>query len=274
MPVNKSTVMQYATLGVPVLALVIGGVGFTTQHRRLGGLEADLKKAETEYAAIKKLVAEMESQKGISRFPTVAITPREQPIFLTTLRTYADLSGVKLIKWGGAPVPAITRGPQPNGKKDPNALPDGVSAIANQVEISGNYQGVRGFLYNVLRIPRLINLNDVKWARGAKGQPTTLTFTVTRYVAPLGKASTEDMPDPFQRSADTPVQVSVDPAGQARNTSGTGSVSVQTFRQGSVYSPASVTMPPASSPGVNAPDLDPKTHPHLHTIPGPRRVKP
>jgi hypothetical protein len=198
---DKQTKFRMATVLFPLVAVIVGGVIYRIESNKLHRFEADLKAAEVQLASVKQLVKEMEGQKRVGRTPTLAMTSREQPVFLDMVRKTADASHIQLVRWTNAPVPAVSKADKEDSSK--RIYPDDVTPIAGNVEISGRYGDIRNFLYNVLRLPRLVNMSEVKWSRGSKGHQQSVTFTLTRYVAPIGKAP-EDV--------DPAVDISVNPA--------------------------------------------------------------
>jgi Tfp pilus assembly protein PilO len=177
---DRKSVARTVIFTLPLFALVIGAGAITFETRQLSNVQSELNATRQEVASARNLINEMEGQKSLSRYPTAAMTPTEQPYFLNSLRTYAELNHVELVRWSSAPIP---------GKNDPavKALPADVTPLVSSVELDGRYADLRAFLYDLLKSPRLVNMTDMKWSRGFKGPVETLTFTLTRYVVPPGK---------------------------------------------------------------------------------------
>ena len=63
-----------------------------------------------------------------------------------------------------------------------------MTALTSSVEVAGEYQALRQFMYQLWHAPRLYNTTDLKWVREQqRGRleevpPTHLSFTLTRYV--------------------------------------------------------------------------------------------
>ena len=240
---DKQTKFKMATVLFPLVAAIVGGVVYRIEGNKLHRFEADLKAADVQLASVKQIVKEMEGQKRVGRTPTLAMTAREQPIFLDMVRKTADASHIQLVRWTNAPVLAISKADKEDSSK--RIYPDDVTPIAGNVEISGRYGDVRNFLYNVLRLPRLVNMSDVKWSRGSKGHLQSVTFTLTRYVAPIGKAP-EDV--------DPAVDISVNPAASnaAPAAPSAGQTGTQNFQTGIMNTPQANGAVQSVMPAVSA----------------------
>lgn len=177
-------------LVVPLIALAIAGAVATTQYFRLRGLEEEHVRTERSLEFVRKMISEMQSQPHIQKEAAVPRSPDEQAIFLDQLRQYAIAYGVDLSRWAIVRTP-----PQPATSSDSQKQPVGPEPLVSSVDVSGEFENVRAFLYSLVRAPRLLNLTNLRWARqeGDKPNVTRVSFTLTRYVsreaAPAAPAS-------------------------------------------------------------------------------------
>ena len=178
---DRLKVMRITTFAVPLLALVACSGAVAFEKHRLFDFRTQLGGTRSQIATAAKILKDMEGQTSLARFPTVAQTPQEQPGFLNEMRTYSDLNHVELIRWTTTTIYYA--------KNDPilKTMPPDVTQLVSNVVTAGTYADLRSFLYSLLRSPRLINLTDMKWARGVHGAREELSFTLTRYTTPPGK---------------------------------------------------------------------------------------
>ena len=199
---KKRPDFRVASIILPLTATLVCAGVFLYENRQFGALQAELDIANKQYVRLVELLKEMESKKGDNRFPLVAHTVREQPIFLNTLRQYADLNRVQLMKWSITPNSVATAKPDPDAPPKPKSVMDDVTPIVNNVEIAGSYANVRAFLYDVARFPRLVTMNDAKYSRSSNtAAPLKVVFTLARYVAPVGKAPDDTSVSPGTSTA-------------------------------------------------------------------------
>lgn len=175
---TRASLLNIATIVVPLVCLLLaGGVTFY-EVQRIRRLDAELKQAERNIAFVQKIREEIDRMPPVSRFPAAEMTPQEQTDFLNTLRAYALANRVTIVRWTNAPV-APSR---PATDTRQSSMPSGITPIAGSVEVSGLYNNVRGFLYDLLQGARLFTINDIRWRRGQKWPATNISFTLTRYV--------------------------------------------------------------------------------------------
>lgn len=183
---NQKAKLQVATILCPAASLLVVCALGSLGNSRARGLEVDTATLHQQIVAAKQLLVEVEGQKHFVRFPTAEQAPQEQPAFLNQLRAYADLNRVRINRW------AVTAAPPHNTDAQRRPLPPDVIPLSSALEVSGRFADVRMFLYDLLRSPRLVNMADMRWTRALPGCVTTLSFMLTRYVVPPGKA-TNDM---------------------------------------------------------------------------------
>jgi hypothetical protein len=178
--VNRTSLINSATLLVPLVCLILSGAVVFYEWRRNQQLADDRLQVEKQIAFHEKLMGQITQMPQPSRMPTVEMTENEQPSFLNSLRLSADAYQVRLVRWSNAvPVPGAGGSADDPARK---IMPAGVIPIASQVELQGRYEQVRQFLYELMRSPRLLNISDIRWSRGEPWPNTRLTFTLTRYV--------------------------------------------------------------------------------------------
>jgi hypothetical protein len=180
---NKLSLYHIATIVLPILSLMIAGGVAYYEINRLHELEADLARTEQQITSTERTIAATRSNPGGSKHATAVPSPHEQTDFLNWLRMYANLTHVQITRWSNAPAASTSAAG--------NSLPAGVTPLESAVEISGQYNNMRQFLYNVEHdSPRLLNLSNTNWSRGTPPL-TRLTFTLTRYLAPQAAGEPE-----------------------------------------------------------------------------------
>jgi len=196
--VNNLRLHNSLAIGLPVLSFFLAG-GLAFYHaRRAQHLESEWELAGKQIAALDTLITTSGSKPRPARFPTAEQSSQEQPNFLNVLRAYADGAHVRFVHWSNNSANTANNASVASASGSDNkeaqgkSLPPDVTAIVSQVEIAGHYLGIRDFLYSILRSPRLLNLTDIKWMRDDTWPQTHVTFTLTRYVAPPGKAALRD----------------------------------------------------------------------------------
>lgn len=186
MTVNKVRVLNIAVILVPLICLLGATASIAYQVHRIMTLQDRRQKIEGDIAIVESRLRELQMTPRPSRIPTVEQTPQEQSGFLNSLRAYAELSRVRLARWTNATPLAPPAGAR-DGSNPQSNIPEGVTPISSAVEVIGPYSGVREFLYNILRSPRLLTMTDVRWGRTDRWPTTGVSFTLTRYVTPPGK---------------------------------------------------------------------------------------
>jgi Tfp pilus assembly protein PilO len=184
---HKKTAMQAAVILCPVGSLLIAGGVIAGGRAHVNALDADDRTVRQQIASARQLLAELEGQQHLVRFPTAAQVAQEQPVFLNQLRSYADLNRVRIDRWT---ISATTINPR-SAQAQKKGLPPDVTPLTSSLQVAGRYADVRLFLYDLLRSPRLVNMSDIRWTRAPTPGDTALIFTITRYVAPPGKASAD-----------------------------------------------------------------------------------
>jgi hypothetical protein len=228
--VNRSRLYNIALCLIPVLCLCLAGAIDLYQLHHLRQLQQDWAHAGRQIADLASLTDAETMHPHLSKLPTAEQSAREQPTFLNSLRAYAEESHVKLVRWAGVSTPLPVAGDN-NGKPADTGMPPDVTAIASTVEVAGQYNNLRHFLYDLLRSPRLLNMTDIKWMRDETWPQTHLTFTLTRYVAPADKAAIHD------------TEIKVEPAVQTPKTGPAPDSQTTTVSQPAT--PAAPTTPPA-----------------------------
>lgn len=180
---SSASWIKLATVLMPIVAVLAAGFLVFLQVTHLRSLSEQRTKTEHDIAFLEQLSHQMQAQPTLTKVAAIPPTLDEQSLFLDMIRKFADQSQIHLVRYTNRVVPAPPAD-SPEAKK--NALPPGVMALTSDVEVSGNYNGIRQFLYQLLHSPRLYNTTDLRWNRGTNTEqwPTThLTFTLLRYVA-------------------------------------------------------------------------------------------
>ena len=179
---SNTSWIKLATVLMPVVAVLAAGFLIFLQVTRLRSLGEQQTKTENDLVFLNRLSQEIKNQPTLNKIAAIPPALNEQSLFLDMIRKFADQSQVHLVRYTNRVVPAPSAD-SPEAKK--NALPPGVLALTSDVEVSGNYNGIRQFLYQLLHSPRLYNTTDLRWSRGTNTDQwpiTHLTFTLLRYV--------------------------------------------------------------------------------------------
>jgi len=185
---NRSSFYNIATIAVPLTCFLLAiGLVFYEIHR-LNLLQSESRETAQQIVQVDKIIHDIEAQPPSAKIPAVPQTATEQVDFLNVLRLFASESKVSITRWSNAtPLAPAGGGNAPTGAgnnaggNSGSAMPEGITPIASAVEVTGPYNGVRRFLYDLLREKRLINMTDFKWSRG-QWPATHVSFTLTRYI--------------------------------------------------------------------------------------------
>ncbi len=185
-------VIAYQTLliAAPIVALVVGGVVWMNQQRRLTRIKAEGEVVLKEVRTVQAQLKLADSQQASKRFPTVELNAQEQSKFLDLLRLCALETGVEITSWknavaGGDATPGSSNTGAATAKPAstaPRKLPEGISMVTSNVEVRGAFPKVRDFLYRLQLNPRLLSIHKARWGRDAKYPNTVAEFTLSRYV--------------------------------------------------------------------------------------------
>ena len=179
--------IRLATYLMPIVAVPAAIFLVFLQWTHLRALQEQRTKTEHNLAFLDQLSHEMKTQPPLRKVAVIPPTLDEQSLFLDMVRKFADQSHVHLVRYTNRPAPPPPPADSAEAKK--NGMPPGVAALTSDVEVSGDYNGIRQFLYQLLHAPRLYNTTDLKWTRGAYNERwpiTRLSFTLLRYVeAPI-----------------------------------------------------------------------------------------
>jgi hypothetical protein len=182
---------------IPILCFGFAAGVSMHQANRLHKLDQEWRQVGKQLAAMDSLTVVAGAKPRLVRYPTVEQSANEQPLFLNILRAYALETHIKVTRWANvssvANQASTSSTNATNAEKPPAGMPPDVTPIASTVEVSGTYNDIRRFLYRLMRSPRVLSLSDIRWMRDDKWPETHLHFTLTRYVAPLGKASLRDV---------------------------------------------------------------------------------
>jgi hypothetical protein len=186
---NRTVVLRIFAAITPVICVALGTWLVWSQYRRTVTLEEDLGNVTRNLLFQKTMIDEIGSQPLAAKEPAAPFSDAEQSAFLEGLRQIARSSGVTLSKWTNVPSP-------PKAENDKVLLPAGITPMLSNLEVSGPYEAIRSFLYEVARAPRLLNFSSVRWIRKEDSDITTLSVTITRYVTPPGMAANVPATDP------------------------------------------------------------------------------
>lgn len=191
---GKLNFRNVLTMLLPLVALIANVGVVLTQKGRVDDIDTRRQKTEENIAAVEAAIKRVDESPSPPRMPTMEQSPREQVDFLNMLRAFASASAVKVDQFNNSTPVAPSSGSGTDASK--TVIPGGVLAISSSVEISGPYNNVRSFMYDLLRSPRLFSVNDLQWTRGMPYPKTVASFTLTRYVtpAPVGVAANLDQP--------------------------------------------------------------------------------
>ena len=174
---------KVATFLLPIMAVVAVGFFIVIQWNRLHTLQAQQQKTEHDIVFLDNLFLQMKARPAMSKVAVVPPALDEQSQFLDMIRKFADQNQIHLVRYTHRIV-APSAADSTEAKK--SGIPLGVLPIASEVEVSGNYNGIRHFMYQLLHSPRLYNTTDLKWSRESNGEKwpiTHLNFTLLRYVS-------------------------------------------------------------------------------------------
>jgi hypothetical protein len=184
---NRDSMLRLSGVVVPLGSAMIALFLVMFQVRRLHEFEEERTRTTTQMSQLEKQIREMKSQPQRAKVAVVPPVSNEQSLFLNMIRRFAISSRVQLVKYENKPAPSPLSADAKTSAK-PTGLPAGVTALSSNVEVAGDYQALRQFMYKLLRAPRLYNTTDLKWMREQQRNqqevvpPTHLTFTLTRYV--------------------------------------------------------------------------------------------
>jgi type IV secretory pathway VirB10-like protein len=173
---NQLRNYRIATVALPIVALIVGAIAIGSQMMRLRNAERQQTLADKNVKFLEDLIRQDQAQPLGDKIPALANNPNEQQLFLDELRQRALTSHVQVVRWSNKPA-------KQSKDKDKNAKQAelGITPLASAVEVAGEYNQVRSFMYSLLRSPRLLNVSELTWLRDQ--YPTTrLMFTLTRYV--------------------------------------------------------------------------------------------
>src|SRR5450759_4854829 len=111
---NKSTTLLVAQIAIPALCLAGGGMAISRQVGRAADIRQETGRVERQIVLVEERRRELEKPRAIARYPTVLITEKEQPEFLSLLRLCSGVASVKITRWAnGTPVSALPPGAPP-----------------------------------------------------------------------------------------------------------------------------------------------------------------
>lgn len=204
--ISRKILYRQAVLVVPIISFFVVAmlVLFEAHKYRQVGREVDYTNKQINQLGI--LIKEMDARPPLTVIPVILQSPVEQPDFIDVLRSRAEGTHVTLSKWANAAAPANNGGtPAPASEANPGAtrsLPQEVSTINCTIEVTGQYNDLRHFLYSLQDAPRLFTLSDMVWSRNNKWPETTLKFNLARYVTLSGSAPMR-MPEPSKATIDS-----------------------------------------------------------------------
>ncbi len=178
---KRDSIYRSLTIALPLAAFLCATGATVFEWQRLRGLDDETNATVSRISQIDRELQSYEAQPQNEKVPTIAKAPREQAQFLDALRANADVCKVQLVRWSNVAPPAPTS--STTADKSATALPPGVAAIISVIEVTGQADNTRQFLYNIIRSHRLLNMSDIKWVRDTWPN-THLTCTLTRYVGP------------------------------------------------------------------------------------------
>lgn len=191
---KKSIIQQISLFVIPIACIGLTSGMNVYEVRRLQTLDTRLKTTEQEIREARELIAGVEKRGKAGFIAIVPDTPQEQVAFISSLRTNAAQSHVRLTQWGSSPIPTISV-PEAAGEKLKADLAK-VTPIANEIGVSGTFDQIRSFLYSLTQQERLVTLSGIKWTRSTEPPMTALSLKVTRYVGTLAASTT---PPPTNR---------------------------------------------------------------------------
>lgn len=261
---------RFLSVFAPTVSILCAGGVSIYEFQRLKQLEAATVASEKKLTAVERELRDFAAQPRMDKVPTEEKTPREQALFLDYLRANADASHVQLIRWSNTTPPPAA--PAANGQPAPGALPPGVSAIISIVEVSGQTNNTRQFLYALMRSRRLLNMSDLKWIR--ENWPLThLTFTLTRYVGPAIHSPLESPAAAGTSATGTPSSAQGNStqhaSGSAANSAPTAPSGNESFAAGPINTPGLDRRAFQSKLDQGVQQLTEADHSHDSSRPGP-----
>lgn len=185
---NRQRLSNMAILLVPFACLLLAGGVTVYEWKRISQYLGEEQTIQSSVQTVANLERAVAAQPKPTRIPTAEQTTKEQPDFLNTLRVYANASGVKILKWSNgtpyAPASGGTTSSNGTPQDKQKVIPGGAIPVASAIEVAGSYNNIREFMYYLLRSPRLLNMNDIKWKRDDHFPQTSASFTLVRYVTP------------------------------------------------------------------------------------------
>lgn len=170
---------------VPLGCFVLAGVLVFLQYQRMKLRSQEVEETKKLTKSLQETVDSWKTLEGRERIPSVADTRQEEATFLDEVRQVAIVNGVKLVKWvneGNDPTrvaPPLT----PEQEAQIPAAVRGVRTLASNVEVSGTWVGVRGFVHDLLSSERLLTVKSGVWSRGDSPGETGFSFKLNRYVS-------------------------------------------------------------------------------------------
>lgn len=188
---NRIDQLNRWSLLAPVAALAIVLIFAVIQFLRIGLVQRQLSVAERELQELtaRSLIPEATSKE----IPNSQLVPDEQSRFLDSLTETAKQHGVQLVNLTSVPPRVV----------DPNAespYPKDVRPLGMQIEVRGDYNAVRRFMYSITDTDRLITISEMTWRPYERTGLTSLSFILTRYIedgAPPADAPKRDMRENF-----------------------------------------------------------------------------
>ncbi len=175
--------LKLATVLLPIIGVMAAIFLVFLQWNKLNSLKEQKEKTEQQLAVLNRLSLEIKAKPTLSKVAVVPPTYDEQSQFLNMIRGFAEKSRVRLVRYNNRYIPPP---PPDSAEAKKPTLPPGVMALNSEVEVAGDYNSIRQFMYQLLHAPRLYNTVDLKWNRGTTNEKWPLThlgFTLLRYVA-------------------------------------------------------------------------------------------
>jgi Tfp pilus assembly protein PilO len=181
------------TVAMPIGVFLIAAAMIAMQWVQLRGAEDESTQVKANIGFLDNMIASY--QTWSAKIPKLADydTEAEQTAFLTDLRMKAAQAEVEIVKFANV-MKAPSSGEAPADPANPNkksAIPE-ITPKSSTVEVAGDYQKVRDFMYAVLRSDRLLNVSNIMWQRTEspeKPKDTKISFNITRYVTRASAAA-------------------------------------------------------------------------------------
>jgi len=162
------------------------------QSVRLHRLKVETRKIDAQIKAAEVFARQDMADPGPSIAPYLRYDSDEDAEFLRHMRASANDDGVVILRWSSNERPASELAAEvyrDNMGTDQTAdvsqqqsdLLKGIVSIEAQVQVQGPYANVRGFIKDLLNVPRVLSLTNAVWTRLSGGQ-TQLSFKVCRFV--------------------------------------------------------------------------------------------